>query len=36
MMGSVNELLCIKSNKNVIRGLHFQDPLRQFQNLLHV
>ena len=26
MMGSVNELLCIKSNKNVIRGLHFQDP----------
>ena len=26
MMGSVNELLCIRSNKNVIRGLHFQDP----------
>jgi dTDP-4-dehydrorhamnose 3,5-epimerase len=26
MMGRVNELLCIKSNKNVIRGLHFQDP----------
>ena len=26
MMGSVNELLCINSNKNVIRGLHFQDP----------
>ena len=26
MMGNVSELLCVRSNKNVIRGLHFQNP----------
>ena len=26
MMGNISELLCVKSNKNVIRGLHFQNP----------
>lgn len=26
IMGSINELLCVKSNKRVVRGLHFQDP----------
>lgn len=26
MMGHVSELLCVKSNQNVIRGLHFQNP----------
>ena len=25
MMGNISELLCVKSNKNVIRGLHFQN-----------
>ena len=26
LMGSVHELITVKSNKNVIRGLHFQQP----------
>ncbi len=26
MMGNISELLCVKSNKNVVRGLHFQNP----------
>ncbi len=26
IMGQISELLCVRSNKNVIRGLHFQNP----------
>ena len=33
LMGPVYELITVKSDKNVIRGLHFQKPPTLSQNL---